>query len=279
LRRALWASGLSVALALAFAAGLRWLPGGDPAVRHTWALAFLTCYIIELTLSVDNVAVMLSVFRYFGTPPADQPRVLTWGVIGAVVMRLVFVLVGAALLQRFAWTTYVFAALLIVAAGRMAFASERGFEGNDSAIVRLVGRVIPISSQPAGRRFTTRVDGRRMLTPLAMALVVIELSDIVFAVDSVPAAFAITRLPWIVYAANLFAVMALRSMFAVLSGVVDRLRFLDRGLALILLYVGVTMAAHPWVEVPTLVTLGVVTGVLAVTALLSILWPAARQTR
>jgi tellurite resistance protein TerC len=275
LRRALWFTGLSVALALAFAAGIRWLPGGGSAT----ALAFLTCYIVEMTLSVDNVAVMLSVFRYFGIPTADQPRVLTWGVVGAIVMRLVFVLVGAELLRRFTWTSYVFAALLVLAAGRMAFAGERGFQGNDSIIVRTVGRIIPISSQLVGRRFVARVDGRRMLTPLAMALVVIELSDILFAVDSVPAAFAITRLPWIVYAANMFAVMALRSMFTVVSGAVESLRFLDRGLAVILLYVGVTMAAHQWVEVPTLITLAVVTGVLAVTALISILWPAARQTR
>jgi tellurite resistance protein TerC len=275
LRRALWVSGLSVALALAFAAGVRWLPGGGAAT----ALAFLTCYIVELTLSVDNVAVMMSVFRYFGVPAADQPRVLTWGVVGAVVMRLVFVLVGAELLRRFAWTSYIFAALLILAAGRMAFADQRAFEGHDTRIVRAVGRVIPISSQLAGRRFVVREGGRRVLTPLAMALVVIELSDILFAVDSVPAAFAITRLPWIVYAANMFAVMALRSMFAVVSGAVDRLRFLDRGLAVILLYVGVTMATHQWVEVPTLITLAVVTGVLAVTALISILWPAARRTR
>ena len=150
----------------------------------------------------------------------------------------------------------------------MAFASDRGFSGNDSPIVRLVGRVIPISGELAGRRFVSVVDGRRVLTPLAMALVVIELSDVVFAVDSVPAAFAITRVAWVVYAANMFAVMGLRSMYTIVSGAVDRLRFLDRGLAVILLYVGVTMATHAWVEVPTLVTLGVVTGVLAVTALL-----------
>jgi tellurite resistance protein TerC len=229
-----------------------------------------------LTLSIDNIAVMLSVFRYFAVPAADQPRVLTWGIIGAIVMRLLFVAAGAALLTRFAWTTYVFAALLIIAALRMAFANARGFSGNDSAIVRIVGRIIPISGDLAGRRFVAVVDGRRMLTPLAMALVVIELSDIVFAVDSVPAAFAITRVAWIVYAANMFAVMGLRSMYMIVSGAVDRLRFLDRGLAVILLYVGVTMATHAWVEVPTLVTLGVVTGVLAVTALLSILWPARR---
>jgi tellurite resistance protein TerC len=251
-----------------FAAGLRWRTGPGPA------LAFLTCYVVELTLSVDNVAVMLSIFRYFGVPAADQPRVLTWGVIGAVVMRLLFVLAGAALLERFAWTSYVFAALLIAAAARMAFANQRGFQGGDSAIVRLIGRVVPISGQLDGRRFLTRIDGRRVLTPLAMALVLIELSDILFAVDSVPAAFAITRVAWIVYAANIFAVMGLRSMFTVVAGAVDRLRFLDRGLAVILFYVGATMAGHAWVEVPTLVTLGVVGGVLALTAFLSILWPA-----
>ncbi|HWZ60384.1 MAG TPA: TerC/Alx family metal homeostasis membrane protein [Gemmatimonadaceae bacterium] len=269
LSRALWVSGLWIALALAFAAGLRWAPGGDPAL----ALAFLTCYVVELTLSVDNIAVMLSIFRYFGVPAADQPRVLIWGVIGAIVMRLLFVAAGAALLQRFAWTVYVFAALLIVASIRMALGSDRGFGGNDSFIVRTVGRVIPISGQLAGRQFVAVVDGRRVLTPLAMALVVIEVTDIVFAVDSVPAAFAITRVAWIVYAANMFAVMGLRSMFTVVAGAVDRLRFLDRGLAVILLYVGVTMVTHPWVDVPTAVTLAVVTGVLALTALLSILCP------
>jgi tellurite resistance protein TerC len=216
---------------------------------------------------------MLSIFRYFGVPAADQPRVLIWGVIGAIVMRLLFVAAGAALLQRFAWTVYVFAALLIVASIRMALGSDRGFGGNDSFIVRTVGRVIPISGQLAGRQFVAVVDGRRVLTPLAMALVVIEVTDIVFAVDSVPAAFAITRVAWIVYAANMFAVMGLRSMFTVVAGAVDRLRFLDRGLAVILLYVGVTMVTHPWVDVPTAVTLAVVTGVLALTALLSILCP------
>jgi tellurite resistance protein TerC len=216
---------------------------------------------------------MLSVFRYFGVPAADQPRVLNWGVIGAIVFRLAFVAAGAALLNQFAWTGYVFAALLIIAAVRMAFAGERSFGGGDSALVRFVGRIVPISGQLAGRRFATVVDGRRVLTPLAMALVVIEVSDIVFAVDSVPAAFAITRVAWIVYAANMFAVMGLRSMFTVVTGAVDRLRFLDRGLAVILLYVGATMAARAWVEVPTTVTLGVVTGVLALTAVASILWP------
>jgi tellurite resistance protein TerC len=216
---------------------------------------------------------MLSVFRFFGVPAGDQSRVLTWGVVGAVIMRLLFVLLGAELLQRFAWTTYVFAGLLIIAAIRMAFVTERGFEGEESWIVRAVGKVIPVTSQLQGRKFVVRIDGRRVLTPLAMALVVIELSDILFAVDSVPAAFAITRLPWIVYAANMFAVLGLRSMFTVLSGAVDRLRFLDRGLAVILLYVGVAMATHPWVDIPTLVTLGVVIGVLALTTVVSILWP------
>jgi tellurite resistance protein TerC len=216
---------------------------------------------------------MLGVFRFFGVPTTDQPRVLTWGVVGAVVMRLLFVLLGAELLQRFAWTSYVFAALLIIAAIRMAFVTERGFEGEESWIVRWVGKIIPVTNQLQGRRFVVRLGGRRVLTPLAMALVVIELSDILFAVDSVPAAFAITRLPWIVYAANMFAVLGLRSMFTVLSGAVDRLRFLDRGLAVILLYVGVAMATHPWVDIPTLVTLGVVIGVLALTTVVSILWP------
>jgi tellurite resistance protein TerC len=253
---------------------LRWLPGGDP----TRAVAFITCYLVELTLSIDNVAVMLSVFRFFGVPAGDQSRVLTWGVVGAIVMRLVFVLLGAELLRRFAWTTYVFAAVLIIAAARMAFATERTFRGEESLVVRLVGRVVPLTSERQGNRFVVTAGGRRMLTPLAMALVVIELSDILFAVDSVPAAFAITRLPWIVYAANMFAVLGLRSMFAVLSGAVDRMRFLDRGLAVILLYVGVAMAAHPWVDIPTRITLGVIVGVLALTALVSILWPADRPT-
>jgi tellurite resistance protein TerC len=257
-----------VALALLFAAGVRAYAGPAPA------LAFLTCYVVELTLSIDNIAVMLSIFRYFGVPNADQRRVLTWGVIGAVVFRLLFVVAGAALLERFAWTTYVFAALLIAAAIRMGVTTQRGFQGEDNAIVRLIGRFIPVSGQLDGHRFITRIEGRRVLTPLAMALVLIELSDVLFAVDSVPAAFAITRVAWIVYAANIFAVMGLRSMFTVVAGAVDRLRFLDRGLAVILLYVGVTMAAHAWVDVPTLVTLGVVAGVLALTALISILWPA-----
>jgi len=252
-------------LAVAYAAGLRWRPGGSTAP----AVAFLTCYVVELSLSADNVAVMLAVFRYFRVPASDQPRVLRWGVIGAVVFRGVFVAVGAALLARVAWMEYVFAAILIVAALRMATARVPAGREVEGGAVRLVRRLMPVTTGPAAGRFLAVVEGRRMATPLLLALVVIELGDLVFAVDSVPAAFAITRDPWIVYAANLFAIVGLRSLYIVLAGLVSRFRYLDRGLAIILLYVGATMAARAWIEVPTVVTLGVIAVILAATAAVS----------
>jgi len=260
---------LWVALALVYAAGLRWRPGGAVAP----AVAFLTCYVVELSLSADNVAVMLAVFRHFRVKEADQPRVLRWGVIGAIVFRGVFVLLGAALLARVGWMEYVFAAILIIAALRMATARVSPGREIEGRIVGVVRRLIPVATDPPGGRFLVAVNGRRQATPLLLALVVIELGDIVFAVDSVPAAFAITRDPWLVYAANLFAIVGLRSLYVVLAGLVSRWRYLDRGLAMILLYVGATMAARAWVEIPTLVTLGVIAGVLAATAALSALRP------
>jgi tellurite resistance protein TerC len=249
------------------AGAIRWRVGPAPA------LAFLTCYILELTLSVDNVAVMIAVFRYFQIPQGSQGRVLFWGVAGAIVMRAVFVFAGTALLARAEWVSYLFAALLVVTGIQMAFVSNHGFRG-DSAVIRMVRRVLPVTEDISSGRFWVREGGRRVVTPLLLALIVIELGDIIFAVDSVPAAFAVTRDPWLVYGANIGAVIGLRSLYMVLAGLVERVRFLDQGLAVILTYVGIMMALPPGRALPTWATLAVVVGVLVVTALVSAAWPA-----
>jgi tellurite resistance protein TerC len=190
-------------------------------------------------------------------------------------MRAVFVFAGTALLAHAEWVTYVFAALLVVTGIRMAFVKTHGFEG-ESAAVRFVRRMFPVTDDISSGRFLVRNQGgRRVITPLLLALIVIELGDIVFAVDSVPAAFAVTRQPWLVYGANIGAVIGLRSLYMVLAGLVERVRFLDQGLAVILTYVGVMMALPPERALPTWATLAVVIGVLVVTALVSAAWPAA----
>ena len=247
-----WSLGL-IAFALAFGGFLWWREGA----QH--ALEYYTGYLIELSLSVDNLFVFILIFSYFGVPAQAQPKVLKWGILGAIVMRFIMIVVGALLLARFEWIIYVFGGILILTGLRMLFTEDARIEPEKNPIVRLAKRILPFSHSYDGTRFFTRTaTGRVLATPLVLVLLVVEWSDLVFAIDSIPAIFAVTRDPFLVYSSNVFAILGLRALFFVLAGMMDRFTYLKPGVALILIFVGVKMALSAWVHLPTLVSLGVI---------------------
>ena len=256
-----------VALALAFAGGLALF--ADPQA----ALTFLTGYVIEESLSVDNIFVIVLIFQYFAVPAQYQHRVLFWGILGALVMRGLFIGVGAALLARFDWIIYIFGALLVVTGIRMAVKQDEEFDGEQNPVVRFVRRFLPVTSGYRDQHFFTREEGRRFATPLFLVLVLVEVTDLIFAIDSIPAIFGITRDPFLVFTSNIFAVMGLRSLFFLLASVVTKFHLLKYGLAVILTFVGAKMLAEHWIHIPILVSLGIVIGVLAASIGASLVWP------
>jgi tellurite resistance protein TerC len=267
---ALWTS-IWVGLALLFAAGLAWF-----ADRAT-ALTFLTGYVIEESLSVDNIFVIVLIFQYFAVPAKYQHRVLFWGILGALVMRGVFIGVGAALLARFEWIIYIFGAILVVTGVRMAVKQDEEFDGEQNPVVKWVRRFLPVTQDYRGKHFFAVENGKRYATPLFLVLLLVETTDLIFAVDSIPAIFGITRDPFIVFTSNIFAVMGLRSLFFLLASVVTKFHLLKYGLAVILTFVGVKMIIESWVHIPILLSLGVVLGVLLISIVASLVWPKAHQ--
>ena len=237
------------------------------------ALEYYTGYVIELSLSVDNLFVFLLVFEYFGVPPELRSRVLKWGVLGAMVMRGIMIAAGTLLLQRFHFVIYVFGALLVLTGWKLLREQELHVEPERNLVVRLARRLLPISQHYDGQRFFTRTAGGLVATPLLLVLLVVEWSDLVFAIDSIPAIFAVTRDPFIVYSSNVFAVLGLRALFFVLAAAIQQLRYLRPGVALILVFVGAKMMLEPWVRVPVGLSLGIVLGTLAGATLLSLRRP------
>ena len=256
-----------VGLAMVFAGGLALF--ADPQA----ALTFLTGYVIEESLSVDNIFVIVLIFQYFAVPAQYQHRVLFWGILGALVMRGLFIGVGAALLARFDWIIYIFGALLVVTGIRMAVKQDEEFDGEQNPVVRFVRRFLPVTSSYRDEHFFTREEGRRFATPLFLVLVLVEVTDLIFAIDSIPAIFGITRDPFLVFTSNIFAVMGLRSLFFLLASVVTKFHLLKYGLAVILTFVGAKMLAEHWIHIPILVSLGIVVGVLAASIGASLVWP------
>jgi tellurite resistance protein TerC len=256
-----------VALALVFAGGLAALEG------HQAALTFLTGYLIEESLSIDNIFVIVLIFQYFAVPAQYQHRVLFWGILGALVMRGLFIGLGAALLARFEWIIYVFGALLVVTGVRMALKQDEEFEAEQNPVVRLARRFLPLTDGYRGKHFFAVENGRRHATPLLLVLLLVEGTDLIFAVDSIPAIFGITRDPFLVFTSNIFAVLGLRSLFFLLASVVTKFWMLKYGLAVILTFVGAKMLIESWVHIPILLSLGVVLGVLAASIAGSLLWP------
>jgi tellurite resistance protein TerC len=258
-------SAVWVALALVF--------GG--LVRHWFGpergLEYITGYLIEKSLAVDNIFVIVVLFSSFAIPSALQHRVLFWGILGALVMRAAFIFAGAALLARFHWVMYLFGVLLVLTGVKLFLQREVEPHPERNPLYRLFARLIPSTSSLEGARFFVRKDGRLLATPLFLVLVAVEITDLIFAVDSIPAIFAVTTDPFIVYTSNVFAILGLRSMYFLLAGFVDRLAYLKLGLAAILCFVGLKMLLVGVVKIPVLASLAVIALILATSVVASLL--------
>ncbi|MGA8510926.1 MAG: TerC family protein [Candidatus Sulfotelmatobacter sp.] len=262
------------------------LAGGFAGLVFFWqgrqvAIEFITSYVLELSLSVDNLFIFLVIFRYFAVPEEHQHRVLFWGILGAMLMRGCFILAGVGLIQRFHWIFYIFGSLLIYSGIRLGFAGEHQVDPSKNPAVKALRRLIPATDSYQGSSFFVRSwKGKAGLyaTPLLVVLAVIETTDLLFAVDSIPAVLAITLNAFIVYASNVFAIMGLRSLFFAVSGLMKAFRFFHTGLALILVLVGVKMMTADYFKVPTLAMLGVVAAVLTFSIVASILIPAPERS-
>ena len=234
-------------------------------------LDFLTGYLIEYSLSVDNIFVFVLIFAYFRVPPRAQHRVLVWGIVGALVMRGIMIWCGIALVQRFHFVLYLFGLFLVITALRMFFGKYERRDFGESWVIRICRRAFPITNEFYNEHFHARVDGRWMLTPLALALIAIDIMDLVFAVDSIPAVFAITQDPFIVYTSNICAIIGLRSLYFLLARLIDRFIYLQTGLAVILGFVGIKMIIADYYPISNWISLGVIVLVLAVTITISMI--------
>lgn len=259
LREAAITSAVWVALGVAFTGVIAWTLGGAAAGQY------ITGYVVEKSLSVDNVFVWAVIFGYFSVPNKYQHRVLFWGIFGALVLRAIFIFAGAALLERIDWLVYVFGAFLLFTAWRVATDHGDEIHPESNPVLKLVRRVVPVSPNYDGQKLFTRENGRRLATPLFVVLVLIEATDVVFAVDSVPAILAISRDTFVVFSSNAMAILGLRALYFLLAGARDKLVYLNRGLGIILAYVGVKMLISDFYHVDPYLSLGVISIVLAIT--------------
>ena len=250
-----------------------------PLRGHEEAVEFVTGYVIELSLSMDNVFVIALIFAFFRVPPQFQHRVLFWGIMGALVMRGAMILAGAALVQRFQWTLYLFGAFLIFTGIKMLFTDDEGVEPEKNPVIKLARKLFPIAEGTHNEKFVVRQNGRKLLTSLALVLLMVETTDLIFALDSIPAIFAVTTKPFIVFTSNVFAILGLRSLYFVLAGAIDYFRYLKIGLSVVLVFVGVKMllaphgeGAHHWFqfEIPTFFSLIIIACILTTAILASV---------
>lgn len=260
-----------ITLAMLFNLGVAHYMGGEKGVE------FLTGYVIEYSLSVDNIFVFALLFSYFAIPPMYQHRVLFWGIIGALVMRAVMIAIGAKLIAEFAWIIYVFGVFLIATGVKMIIKRETEIHPERNPVVKLLKRFMPVSSEYDGQKFFTRKNGVLMATPLFIVLLLVEFTDLIFAVDSIPAIFAVTKDPFIVYTSNVFAILGLRSLYFALAGVMDKFHLLKVGLGFVLSFVGVKMLlGHTEWKIDTHMSLGVIVSILAASVVASLIWPKKR---
>jgi tellurite resistance protein TerC len=245
-----------VALAVVFNLGIYFWRGGQPA------LEFLTGYMLEVSLSMDNVFVFAVIFAFLGVRSEFQHRVLFWGIVGALVMRAAFIAAGVALVGRFHWVLYVFGAFLILTGIRLFWQKHEDFNPERNPVMRLARRIFPITPEYEGAKFFVVREGRRLATPLLLVLLLVETTDVLFAVDSIPAVFSVTLDPFIVYTSNIFAILGLRSLYFVLAGAMRRFRYLRPGLSLVLIFVGIKMLAAEFYKIPTHVSLGIISAIL-----------------
>jgi len=257
-------SAVWIALGLAFGGGIWWFEGKEPALQY------LAGYLIEKSLSVDNIFVIALIFSFFAVPALYQHRVLFWGILGALVMRGALIGAGSFLLARFHFLVWVFGAFLVVTGIKMAFHDNAELHPEKNPLVRLARRLFPVTNDYDGQKFFTRRDGRLFATPLFLVLLVVESMDLVFAVDSVPAIFAVTSDPFLVYTSNVFAILGLRSLYFLLAGVMDRFVYLKLGLSAILVFVGLKMALAEFFKVPVGISIGVIGLLLAVSVAASL---------
>jgi tellurite resistance protein TerC len=232
-------------------------------------LDFFTGYLIEYSLSMDNIFVFVLIFAHFRVPPRAQHRVLVWGIIGALIMRGTMILGGIALVQRFHFILYLFGFFLLITAAQMFFGKRPAHDFAEGWVLRMCRRILPITREFHNEHFKVRVDDRWMLTPLALTMIVIEVTDLIFAVDSIPAIFAITRDPFIVYTSNICAILGLRSLYFLLAGLMKRFIYLRTGLALVLGFVGIKMIVADYFPLPRSLSLGIIVLILAVTIAVS----------
>lgn len=257
-----------ISLAAVFG-GAIWLAGGP---RH--ALEFYTGYVLEYSLSVDNMFVFILIFGYFAVPHDLQPKVLLWGILGAVVMRFLFIFVGIQLISAFSWMIYVFGALLIFTAAKMLLQKEdEQVDPGQSFILKLFKKIMPVKADYHGENFFVKENAKWLATPLFTALLVIEMSDVIFALDSIPAVLGITRDTFLVYSSNIFAIIGLRSLYFLLSGMAGKFPYLKYGISVILFFVGVKMLLSHFVPVPVPLSLGIIVLVLALSIVASKLFP------
>lgn len=271
-REALRWSVVWVALSLAFNALFWWALQGTHGseVANTRALEFLTGYLIEKSLAVDNIFVFLMIFSYFAVPPAFQKRVLMIGIVGAIVLRTVMILVGAWLVAEFHWLLYVFGAFLVITGIKMWRHAGEAPDMESNPALKLLRRVLPVSRSLDGEKFFTVENGKRIATPLLLVVALVGITDVIFAVDSIPAIFAITTDPFIVLTSNVFAILGLRAMYFLLAAAAEKFHLLGYGLAVVLTFIGTKMLLIDVFKIPVLVSLGVVAAILAVTMVWSL---------
>jgi tellurite resistance protein TerC len=265
LREALGWSIVWIALSLIFNVGVYYYAGQEKA------LEFLTGYLIEKALSVDNLFVFIMIFSYFSVPAKYHHRVLFWGILGALVMRGAFIAGGVSLLNSFHWMIYVFGGFLVLTGVKMLLAGDQKIDPDKNPVVRLLRRVMPVTKEYHGQRFIIRNQGRLWATPLLLVLVVVETTDVIFAVDSIPAILAITQDPFIVYSSNVFAILGLRALYFLLAGILDKFHYLKVGLSLVLCLVGAKMMLVDFYKTPIGLSLGVIAGILAGSMLASLI--------
>jgi tellurite resistance protein TerC len=254
-----------ITCATIFGIGL-WLRNGSEQ-----ALAFAAGYVIEYSLSMDNIFVFVLIFTYFAVPAAYQHRVLFWGIIGALIMRGIMIAAGAALIKQFHWIIYIFGAFLVFTGIRMAFHDNAEIHPEQNPLIRLARRVMPVTKDYEGEHFFVRHGGKLFATPLFLVLLMVESTDLIFAVDSIPAIFAVTTDPFIVFTSNVFAILGLRSLYFVLAGAVDKFHYLKIGLSVVLTFVGIKMLASEWYKMPTAVSLLVILLVLGTSVVASLI--------
>ena len=266
-REALTWSAVWIGLALIFNVGVYFWKGQEVAIQ------FFTGYVVEKSLSVDNIFVFLQVFAYFSVPAIYQHKILFWGVLGAIVMRAIFIFAGVALITKFHWIIYIFGAFLVFTGIKMASSKNKELHQEKNPLIRLLKRFVPLSHSYEDGKFFVRQNNMRLATPLLLVLIVIETTDVIFAVDSIPAILAITTDPFIVYSSNLFAIMGLRALFFAIAGVIKRFYYVHYGLAAILAFVGVKMLVSEIYKLPSVAALAVIAAILAFSMAASAIWP------